>query len=127
MRQGTPPLVEVTDWERYKVRILLEFARAGELRMSLANGTEPRLGVWRVVQETPIGLVIEIVTRGPGMEEGQKVSAPGVASARRRRFELQLDYEDHSGNGQECVGFRLVELGADPRLGAIYFKREKSS
>jgi hypothetical protein len=74
-----------------------------------------------------VGLVIEIETRESGQEEGQVVTPLGSAGSQRRRFELQFDYDHRSARGHRCIGFRLVELGADPRLGAIYFKREKSS
>ena len=127
-QQDSPLLaVPMSDWERYDVRILLEFADAQRVHMSLADGSEPRSGVWRVVQQTPVGLVIEIETRARGLDEGQVVTPLGSTGCQRRRFELQFDYDHRSARGQRCIGFRLVELGADPRLGAIYFKRAKSS
>jgi hypothetical protein len=114
-----------TDWEQYDVQIFLEFARSQQVSMSLANEAEPRSGSWRVVRETPIGLVIEIETSRDEPSGSQEMSGQGEVSTERRRFELQLTLDDRSENGQSCIGFRLIELGADPRLGAIYFQREK--
>jgi hypothetical protein len=116
-----------TDWEQYDVQIFLEFARSQQVSMSLANEAEPRSGSWRVVRETPIGLVIEIETSRNEQSGSQEVPVQGGVSTERRRFELQLTLDDRSENGQSCIGFRLIELGADPRLGAIYFKREKEN
>lgn len=127
VRPAATMAVETSDWERYDVRILLEFRRSQQVTMSLADGSEPRAGIWRVVHTTPAGLVIEIKTRGSGQEIDQPIPTMGESQVERRRFELQLDYDTRSGKSQECVGFRLIELGADPRLGALYFKREKSS
>jgi hypothetical protein len=116
-----------TDWEQYDVQIFLEFEHSQQVSMSLANEAEPRSGSWRVVRETPIGLVIEIKTSRNEPSGSQEMSGPGEVSTERRRFELQLTLDDRSENGQSCLGFRLIELGADPRLGAIYFQREKEN
>jgi hypothetical protein len=116
-----------TDWEQYDVQIFLEFERSQQVSMSLANEAEPRSGSWRVVRETPIGLVIEIETSRNEPSGSQEMSGQGEVSTERRRFELQLTLDDRSENGQSCLGFRLIELGADPRLGAIYFQREKEN
>jgi len=124
---GTNPPISVTDWEHYDVQILLEFAGSQQVNMSLADGSEPRSGAWRVIRETPIGLVIEIETRQSGLAANREGPGKIDVSTERRRFELQLDFEDPSTGGQSCVGFRLIELGADPRLGAIYFQREKAN
>jgi hypothetical protein len=114
-----------TDWEQYDVQIFLEFEHSQQVSMSLANEAEPRSGSWRVVRETPMGLVIEIETSRNEPSGSQEMSGQGEVSTERRRFELQLTLDDRSENGQSCLGFRLIELGADPRLGAIYFQREK--
>jgi hypothetical protein len=116
-----------TDWEQYDVQIFLEFARSQQVSMSLANEAEPRSGSWRVVRETPIGLVIEIETSRNEQSGSQEIPVQGGVSTERRRFELQLTLDDRAENGQSCIGFRLIELGADPRLGAIYFQREKEN
>lgn len=125
--QGTTSSIDATDWEQYDVQILLEFARSRQVHMSLTNGSEPRSGIWRVVRETPIGIVIEIETRRSGQPGNQEIPIEGDVTTERRRFELQLDFDDPPTSGQPCVGFRLIELGADPRLGAIYFQREKGN
>ncbi len=126
-QRGSPREAQVSDWERYDVQIVLEFIRTGRVNMSLADGSEPQWGVWHVVQQTPVGLVIEIETRESGQEKDQGVSASDRIRSQRRRFELQFETDPGVVGSGRWVGFRLVEVGADPRLGALYFKREKSS
>lgn len=97
-----------TDWEAYDVELRFEFVDHQHLNMSLANGSEPIAATWRVLETSPTGCMIEVVT--PGKE--------GQGRAEVRHFELEMDER----NG-ELVGFLLTESGADRQLGAIYFSR----
>ena len=99
-----------TDWEAYDVEVQFDFVDQKHLEMSLANGAEPMSATWRVLETTPTGCMIEVVTPA---EAGE--GAPVV-----RQFELVMDERDGT-----YVGFLLTESGADRQLGALYFKREE--
>lgn len=97
-----------TDWEAYDVELRFEFVDHQHVNMALANGSEPIAATWRVLETSPTGCMIEVVT--PEQE--------GQGRAEVRHFELEMDER----NG-ELVGFLLTESGADRQLGAIYFSR----
>jgi hypothetical protein len=119
--------LQPTDWELFPVLIRLEFAPGQLVKMSLGDHLGQRSGTWQVVEETPMGVVVEIETVKNREISSQENENSTIVQTERRRFELHLDYEGPTGQGGPCTGFRLVEVGADPRLGAIYFKREISS
>lgn len=100
----------VTDWERYDRSITLDFVDHERVEMALSGETEGSLsGKWRVVSTTPIGCTIEVEAHG---EKSETVV--------RRQFQLDLDERE----GQ-CVGFTLMEVGADRQLGTLYFRRDE--
>lgn len=102
----------VTDWEQFDVEVALDFVDSDTVRMQISGEAtgEPVVGQWKVVESGPAGLVIEVRTPGVGD------AAPPV----RRRFEIELDRRE-----QGVVGFTLNEVGADRRLGSLYFRRAK--
>ncbi len=107
---------DITDWEQYDVHILLNFVDDQRLEMSLTDGAQPLSGNWHIVQSSMTSLLIEVETKT--MAASGENGKPGESEW--RRFDLQLDYED-----DRCIGFRMNESGADPRLGSIYFTREE--
>lgn len=106
----TSESAQVTDWQRYEVTIVMDFTINDRLEMSL-NGEQPRSGSWKIVSTSPAGCTIEVLTENDDKE----------TSLERRRFDLLLDERDGI-----CVGFQLTETGADPQLGALYFRRPES-
>lgn len=100
----------VSDWEQHDVRVELEFIDAAQVRLALSGDAtgQPVQGTWKVLEKGPAGMVIEIVTPAAG-EEGE---------ATRRRFELGFDRREDG-----LVGFTFNEVGADRRLGSLYFQR----
>lgn len=108
---GSATGARVTDWENYEATIVMEFVSSERLEMTL-NGEQPLEGVWKVIATNPTGCVIEIETKSES-------SADSKSSAVRRRFELLFDQREGT-----TVGFQLSESGADPQLGALYFKRD---
>jgi len=106
-----------TDWERYDRSVTLDFIDYERVEMALVGGSkpeepeEPLSGKWHVVSTTPIGCTIEVKTEG---EQSETVV--------RRQFQLDLD--EHEG---QCVGFTLIEVGADRQLGTLYFCRPEKS
>jgi len=101
----------VTDWEHYDPSVTLDFVDHERVEMALSGKTEePLSGKWRIVSTTPIGCTIEVETETEDSE--------GVV---RRQFQLDLD----ECEGQ-CVGFTLIEVGADRQLGTLYFCRQES-
>ena len=110
LRARKSETVQVTDWEDYDVEIVMDFVSSDLIKMTL-DGAQSQAGNWRIVSQSPAGCTIEIQTRRDG--ENDRVV--------RRRFDLLLDERDGS-----CVGFQLTETGADPQVGALYFRRPKS-
>ena len=98
-----------TDWEGYEAKIVMEFASDERVKMTL-NGKQPVEGKWKVVSTNPTGCMIEVET------ESETDSEPSLV---RRRFDLLFDQREGA-----TVGFQLAEAGADPQLGALYFKRD---
>ncbi|MGI9430285.1 MAG: hypothetical protein ACR2NM_16610 [Bythopirellula sp.] len=99
-----------SDWEEYDVKIVMDFVSSDRIEMTL-DGAQAQSGNWQVVAQSPVGCTIEIQT-APEAQDDKIV---------RRRFDLLLDQRDGT-----CVGFQLTETGADPQLGAIYFRRPES-
>ena len=108
--------VMVTDWEHYDVTVTLEFLDARRVRLTAACDVagSPVEGEWKIVESGPAGVVIEVITPGDATGEPDGETARPV----RRRFELGLDRRE-SG----LVGFTFNEVGADRRLGTLYFRR----
>jgi len=100
--------VQVTDWEKYDLTVLMDFVSNERVEMSLGNGEQPQSGSWKVVSTSPAGCAIEVQTESDGEP----------ANVERRRFELLFDKDEGT-----CVGFQLTEAGADRLQGALYFKR----
>jgi len=97
----------VTDWQQVDVEVKFNFVSRTQLEMSLADGSEPHSGTWRVIETSPTGCAIEVETNtGPDQ------------SAELRRFQLEMDERDGT-----LTGFLLTETGADRQLGALYFRR----
>ncbi len=113
-----PPSVEEataklgkTDLEHHDVTIRMSLAGDKTATMSLGDGSEPLAGVWRVIEKLPpSGAEIEISLSGA--DDG----SPGRAG--RRRFIIDFQEID------EAAGFTLVEKGADPQFGRLYFTRD---
>lgn len=102
--------VQVTDWEKYNVTIVMDFVSSDHIEMTL-DGAQALSGNWQIVSQSPVGCTIEILTDEPG-KDGQAVP---------RRFDLLLDEREGT-----CVGFQLTESGADPQVGSLYFRRPNS-
>jgi hypothetical protein len=98
--------------EQHDVTIHMSFAGDKNVRMSLGDGSEPLAGVWRVVSTLPPdGAEIEI-----SLNESEGDQPP---RNEKRRFIV-----DFQQNGA-APGFTLIEKGADPQFGRMYFtKRE---
>ncbi|MBX3425663.1 MAG: hypothetical protein KF688_08290 [Pirellulales bacterium] len=107
-----PPAL-VTDWERHDVEVTLDLQANQRVRLAINGAVDgaPVEGTWKIVESGPAGVVIEIVT--PAAPEGA-----GDPEPVRRRFELGLDQRSDG-----LDGFTLHEVGADRRLGALYFRR----
>ena len=101
----------ITDWQQVDVAVRFNFVSRSQLEMSLADGSEPHSGTWRVLETSPTGCAIEVDTP-TGPEQ----------SAELRRFQLEFDKRDG-----EVVGFLLSEMGADRQLGALYFRRSEQA
>lgn len=101
-----------TDWEAFDVTVQLDFLSHSEVVLSLAGENQPVKGTWEVLESTPAGALIQIDTPAP--------ASPGndEAGVVRRQFRIEYDLRDG-----ELVGFLMTEAGADPRLGALYFRR----
>lgn len=107
-------ITQVTDWEKYKVAIQINFVSSERVEMSL-DGQQPQSGRWKVVTTSPAGCSIEIETAESSAASQEKMTV-------RRRFELLLDEREG-----ECLGFLLTESGADRQQGALYFRRPNSA
>lgn len=103
--------VQVTDWESYEAKIVFEFESDEQVKMTL-NGEQPIAGTWKVISTNPTGCMIEVETEA----ELETEPEPSLV---RRRFDLLFDQREGT-----TVGFQLSEAGADPQLGALYFKRD---
>jgi len=106
-----------TDWESFDLSVALDFVDYERVEMTLsgesvAAGLEPVSGKWHIVSTSPVGCTIEVETAGAA-GEGEK-----SAAAVHRHFQLNLDEREG-----ECVGFTLMEVGADRQLGMLYFHR----
>ncbi|MCG8449209.1 MAG: hypothetical protein MI725_06470 [Pirellulales bacterium] len=101
----------LTDWEQYDMAVKFDFVDHTQLQMSLADGSQPLAGGWKVLETSPAGCIIEVET-ATGPDE----------SAELRRFQLEMDER----NGT-LDGFLLTEVGADRGLGALYFRRPDES
>ena len=91
--------------------VKFDFVDHTQLQMSLADGSQPLAGGWKVLETSPAGCIIEVET-ATGPDE----------SAELRRFQLEMDER----NGT-LDGFLLTEVGADRGLGALYFRRPDES
>mgnify|MGYP006908203447 CR=1 FL=1 len=109
--QQSSAQILTTDWEEYDVGIRFEFRDHQDLNMSLADGSEPISASWRVLETSPTGCMIEVVT--PAID--------GQDSKVIRHFELEFDEREGT-----CVGFLLTESGADRQLGSLYFSRDEN-
>ena len=113
--EATPKTSEqeiVTDWESYDLTVSLDFSDLQQLEMALSDGSSPIAGGWRVVSTSPIGCTIEVETDGES-KEGEE-----TPSKVRRQF--QIDFEERESG---TAGFTMMEVGADRRLGMLYFTR----
>lgn len=97
---------DATDWEAYDIEVRFDFVDQKHLNLSLADGSEPMSATWRVLETSPAGCLIELVTSG---QEGK---------SEVRQFELEIDEREGT-----IIGFLLMESGADRQLGALYFTR----
>ena len=105
---------DLTDWEKFDVKIGFNFLSGDTLEMSQGEGAQPLRGDWRIVAMSPTGCTIEIETE----ESPNSGSEAALPMKVRRRFVLELDQRDGA-----CVGFLLTELGVDRQLGSLYFSR----
>lgn len=97
-----------TDWEAYDIELRFRFGSHDRLEMSRADGSEAVSASWSVLDTSPTGCTIEVVT-----EQDAPQQNPAV-----RRF--HLEYDEREG---ALVGFLLTEVRADRGLGALYFSR----
>lgn len=104
-----------TDLELHDVVIDLTFAETAEVTMSLGDGSQPLRGTWRVVETLPPrGAEIEISLAKTTTAEPDKPAPP----SEKRRFIV-----DFQGN-DPAAGYTLVEKGADPQFGRLYFEKK---
>jgi len=101
---------KMTDWEQFDISIKFDFVSPERLNMSLADGSQPIVAEWSLLETTPTGCTIEVVAQAEYSSEEPV----------RRRFRLEFEQQNGSLNG-----FLLREVGADPQLGAMYFRPAK--
>ncbi|MCA9260981.1 MAG: hypothetical protein KDA61_17320 [Planctomycetales bacterium] len=115
-----------TDWESYDVSVSLEFIDRKRARMQM-NDAPPVEAQWSVVQQGPASVVVEFATAARAEDEAPRGGTDGVddsaterrdSATVRRRFELLTDRRDGT-----LEGFVFAEVGADRRLGTLYFER----
>lgn len=104
---------QATDWEAIDVQVELNFVSGSALELSLAGLGSKVQASWSIIETSPTGCTIEVVTATSTAEDG-------TAASERRRFELLFDERDGT-----LVGFELSEVGADRQVGALYFQRAK--
>jgi hypothetical protein len=97
-------VAERSDWEAYDVEVELEFTDLQHVKLALADGSQPIDGRWVVIETSPTGLTIEIIS-------GEEPPPPT-----RRRFLVELDEREG-----DTFGFLLSEVGTDRQLGSLYF------
>jgi len=110
-----------TDWENYDVTVELDFVSRKRLNLSLLGGDQPHVASWKIIETSPTGCRIEVVIDATIAETAVE-KAVEKESIQPRRFSIELDERDG-----RCVGFLLSEVGADRRLGALYFQRPNNS
>lgn len=109
--QPPPAAKGRTELEQHDLAIRLDFAADGHVTMSLGDGSERLDGTWRIVSLLPPdGAEIEINLK----QDGEPTEA-----ARREKRRFIIDFQKHD----EQAGFTLVEKGADPQFGRLYFVR----
>lgn len=100
-----------TDLEQHDVIICMTLGSNKRVSMSLGDHSQPLEGVWRVVTTLPPdGAEIEISLTQSSEEMSER--------AEKRRFIIDFQENDNA------PGFTLVEKGADPQFGRLYFVRE---
>lgn len=99
-----------TELEQHDVTINMALAADKSARMSLGDGSEPLAGVWRVVTTLP--------PDGAEIEISLSHSNADPRPQEKRRF--IIDFQQHNDE----TGFTLVEKGADPIFGRLYFVRQ---
>lgn len=104
-----------TDLELHDLAIELTFAENSEVSMSLGDGSQPLNGTWRVVEILPPrGAEIEISLAEIKTEATDKPAPP----SEKRRFIVDFQGDDPAS------GYTLVEKGADPQFGRLYFEKK---
>ena len=106
--QDEPSDSRVLIWEQFEFGIRLTLAADGTAAMSLADGSQPKRGTWRIVESLGRRILIQI-----SASESDVDAEPAA-----RRFRLVLHRQDG-----EVVGFSLDHDGADPHLGSLFFER----
>lgn len=113
-----PAARQRTELEQHDVEIHLDFAADKQVTMSLGNDREPLHGVWRVVATLPPdGAEIEIHLKPPG----ESSTAAPTSGERREKRRFIIDFQKHGAE----AGFTLMEKGADPQFGRLYFVRQQ--
>lgn len=104
-----------TDLEQHDVTIELNFKSDKTISMSLGDGSQPLTGVWRILQTLPPrGAEIEITSQ-PAEQPAEKTSPEDKTVEQKRRFVIDFQGDNAAD------GFTLVEKGADPKFGRLYF------
>lgn len=100
-----------TDLERHDVTIRMTLGGDKTAHLSLGDGSREVSGVWRLVTSLPPdGAEIEISTSADD-ESAEQIE--------KRRF--IIDFQDAG----DRPGFTLIEKGAEPQFGRLYFTRSK--
>ena len=118
-KQDSTAKLGVTDLEGHDVTILLYFNSDKTVKMSLGDESQPREGVWRVVESLPpqgAEIEISLTTKAEPGAEDEKPSKQ--KSVEKRRFIIDFQQQDDS------TGFTLIEKGADPKFGRLYFEQK---
>ena len=99
-----------TDLEQHDVTIRMTLDGDKTARLSLGDGSKALTGIWRLVTTLP----------PDGAEVEISLEADGKDAIQKRRFII-----DFQQNG-DSSSFTLVEKGADPQFGRLYFVRDDS-
>jgi len=109
-----------TDLEAFDIGIRLDFHDDKTVDMSLADGSETRPGIWRVVTTLPPnGAEIEITWVEENKDPTKLPDEPALTPIEKRRF--LVEFEEGLPNGDDIAGFTLREKGADIKFGRLYF------
>lgn len=114
-----------TDLEAYDIGIHLDFHSDKTVEMALADGSQPRSGIWRVVTTLPPnGAEIEITWVEENESPKTPTDEPELTSIEKRRFLVEFENGSAAEGATEdegIAGFTLREKGAEIKFGRLFF------